>query len=54
MNLTHEAHYTPGDQVDGLAKVGEIITFAVLANNTGNVDIGDATVYNEGDCEINI
>lgn len=38
------AAYTPADQTNGLAAVGETIVFGVQSTNDGNVDVGGVTM----------
>lgn len=40
MNATH----TPSDRVDNYAAVGELVEYAIVATNIGNVDLTEATV----------
>lgn len=45
--MVSDSTYTPSDQVDLLAGVGEAATFEVSATNDGNVDLDNTVVSND-------
>lgn len=45
--MVSDSTYTPSDQRDSLAGVGEPVTFDVLATNNGNVDLDNTAVSND-------
>lgn len=49
ISVTNTPLYTPGDEQTGLAAAGESIAFSLWTNNTGNVDLHDVKLSEDGE-----